>query len=34
VSSRIYLDPDGKKVAGGLIEAKRMTSGECHKKYG
>jgi DNA-binding transcriptional regulator GbsR (MarR family) len=34
VSSRVYLDPDGKKVAGGLIEAKKMTSGECHKKYG
>jgi hypothetical protein len=33
-SSRLYLDPDGEKVKGGLIVAKKMTSRECHKKYG
>lgn len=33
-SGRLYLDPDGEKVAGGLIKAPKMTSGACHKKYG
>jgi hypothetical protein len=33
-SGRLYLDPDGEKVAGGLIRAAKMTSAECHKKYG
>jgi hypothetical protein len=33
-SSRLYLDPEGEKLAGGLIKAKKMTSSECHKKYG
>jgi hypothetical protein len=33
-SGRLYLDPDGEKVNGGLLKAKKMTSGECHKKYG
>ena len=33
-SGRLYLDPDGEKIAGGLIKAPKMTSGECHKKYG
>lgn len=33
-SGRLYLDPAGEKVAGGLIKAKKMTSAECHKKYG
>jgi hypothetical protein len=33
-SGRLYLDPEGEKVGGGLIKAKKMTSGECHKKYG
>jgi hypothetical protein len=33
-SGRLYLDPEGEKVQGGLIKAKKMTSGECHKKYG
>jgi hypothetical protein len=32
-SGRLYLDPDGEKV-GGLIRAKKMSSSECHKKYG
>jgi hypothetical protein len=33
-SGRLYLDPDGEKLAGGLIKAKKMSSAECHKKYG
>lgn len=33
-SGRLYLDPDGEKVSGGLIKAKKMSSSECHKKYG
>jgi hypothetical protein len=33
-SGRLYLDPEGEKVAGGLIKAPKMSSGECHKKYG
>jgi hypothetical protein len=33
-SGRLYLDPDGQKTKGGLIVAKKMTSEECHKKYG
>ncbi len=31
---RVYVDPDGEKVKGGLIVAKKMTSRDCHKKYG
>ena len=33
-SSRVYVDPDGEKVSGGLIVAKKITSRECHEKYG
>lgn len=33
-SGRLYLDPEGEKVKGGLIRAAKMTSEECHKKYG
>lgn len=33
-SGRLYLDPDGEKLAGGRIKAAKMTSDECHKKYG
>ena len=33
-SARVYVDPEGERVAGGLIVAKKMTSAECHKKYG
>jgi hypothetical protein len=33
-TGRLYLDPEGQKLNGGLIKAKKMTSGECHKKYG
>ena len=33
-SGRLYLDPEGEKLKSGLIVAKKMTSSECHKKYG
>jgi hypothetical protein len=33
-SGRLYLDPDGEKLSGGLIKAAKMSSGDCHKKYG
>lgn len=33
-TGRLYLDPEGEKVKGGLILAKKMTSKDCHKKYG
>lgn len=33
-SGRLYLDPDGEKVAGGLIRARKMSVSECHQKYG
>ena len=33
-SGRLYLDPDGEKLAGGLIKAPKMSSDACHKKYG
>jgi hypothetical protein len=33
-AARVYVDPEGERVAGGLIVAKKMTSAECHKKYG
>ncbi len=31
---RVYIDPDGEKVNGGLIKARKVSSAECHKKYG
>lgn len=34
ISSRLYLDPDGERIAGGLIKAPKMTSKACHEKYG
>ncbi len=34
IPRRVYVDPDGPKVRGGLILAKKITSAECHKKYG
>jgi hypothetical protein len=33
-TARVYVDPNGEKVAGGLIRAPKITSAECHKKYG
>jgi hypothetical protein len=31
---RVYVDPQGEKTRGGLIVAKKMSSKECHEKYG
>jgi len=31
---RLYLDPEGEKLAGGLVKAPKMTSADCHRKYG
>ncbi len=33
-SGRLYVDPDGEKLSGGLVKAAKMTSALCHKKYG
>ena len=33
-SGRLYLDVEGEKLAGGLVKAPKMTSADCHKKYG
>jgi hypothetical protein len=33
-ATRVYVDPDGPKAAGGLIVAKKITSRQCHEKYG
>jgi len=33
-SGRLYLDPAGEKLGGGLIRAKKMSSSECHAKFG
>jgi hypothetical protein len=33
-SGRLYLDPDGETLSGGRIKAAKMTSEQCHKKYG
>jgi hypothetical protein len=33
-AARVYVDPQGEKTGDGLIVAKKMTSDECHKKYG
>src|SRR5581483_355705 len=33
-AARVYVDPDGEKVAGGLVVAKKVSSRQCHKKYG
>jgi hypothetical protein len=33
-SGRLYLDPDGEKLSGGLVKAAKMSSADCHKKYG
>ena len=31
---RLYLDPVGERVAGGLVKAAKMSSADCHRKYG
>jgi hypothetical protein len=33
-SRRVYIDPEGEKLRGGLIKAKKITSAEAHRKYG
>ena len=33
-SRRVYVDTEGEKVQGDMIVARKMTSAECHKKYG
>ncbi len=33
-STRVYVDPEGEKTKDGLIVAKKISSAECHKKYG
>lgn len=33
-TGRVYVDPEGEKREDGLIVAKRMSSSECHKKFG
>ncbi len=33
-SGRLYLDPEGERVNGGLIRAKKLSSAECHRKFG
>ena len=33
-TARVYVDPEGEKVAGGLTVAKKISSAEAHKKYG
>ncbi|HSQ57037.1 MAG TPA: hypothetical protein VLM40_14965 [Gemmata sp.] len=33
-SGRLYLDVEGEKLAGGLVRAPKMSSTECHKKFG
>jgi hypothetical protein len=33
-ASRVYVDPEGEKTSAGLIVAKKVSSAECHKKYG
>lgn len=33
-SGRLYLDVEGEKLAGGLLKAPKMSSADCHKKFG
>ena len=33
-TGRVYVDPKGKKIEGGLIRARRIDSKEAHKRYG
>jgi hypothetical protein len=33
-SGRLYLDPEGEKLSGGLIKAAKLSSADCHRKYG
>lgn len=33
-TGRVYVDPNGKEIAGGLIRAARLNSKEAHRLYG
>jgi hypothetical protein len=33
-AARVYVDPDGVRTEGGLIVARKISSADCHKKYG
>lgn len=33
-SGRVYIDPDGEKLAGGRIRARRLAAAEAYKLYG
>jgi hypothetical protein len=33
-TGRVYLDPAGEKLSGGLIKARRIDYKEAHKLYG
>ena len=33
-SNRVYVDPEGEKTSSGLLVAKKVSSAECHRKYG
>lgn len=33
-TGRVYLDPDGERLSGGLVRAPRMGYNEAHRKYG
>jgi hypothetical protein len=33
-AARVYVDPEGTHTADGLIVAKKISSAECHRKYG
>ncbi|HEV3257514.1 MAG TPA: hypothetical protein VG013_11580 [Gemmataceae bacterium] len=34
VPNRVYVDPEGEKTSSGLIVARKVSSKECHQKYG
>ena len=33
-TGRLYLDPEGEKLAGGLIRARHLSYDDAHKLYG
>jgi hypothetical protein len=33
-TGRLYLDPDGEKLEGGMIRARRLDHEEAHRLYG
>ncbi|MFO0961054.1 MAG: hypothetical protein U0800_27035 [Isosphaeraceae bacterium] len=34
VATRVYIDPNGEKLAGGLVRAPKITSSRAHELYG